>query len=450
MGRTVPAGTSRDKASPPFIPQMSHIAEVLTVPVRAGFFADDQAAIRAGAPQEGFDYLGQPVTPGFTRIRQPGEALSVILALDDGYAALGDCATVQYSGACGRDAFLGVEEAAQVVHQEVAPLLLGRRVWGFRDLAGEVDELTVAGERLHSAIRYGVSQAILDAAAWSQRLTMAEVVRNEYRTGCPLEPVPLFAQSGDDRRSNLDKMILKEVEVLPHGLINSVETKLGRRGELLAEYVAWVRRRILELRRRPGYAPTLHFDTYGTIGLAFGGDIGSVAGYLARLNDLAAPFALRIEHPLDAGSRDAQVARLAELRSVLAARGVGVQIVADEWCNTLEDVREFVAAGAADVIHVKCPDLGSVHNAAAALLSVREAGLGAYCGGTCNETERSAQVCAHLAMACGASQVLAKPGMGVDEGLMIVGNEMARVAALARYRQRQQGGPEPAAAGAAQ
>jgi methylaspartate ammonia-lyase len=37
-------------------------------------------------------------------------------------------------------------------------------------------------------------------------------------------------------------------------------------------------------------------------------------------------------------------------------------------------------------------------------------------------------------MACGAAQVLAKPGMGVDEGMMIVGNEMSRVAALAGAR----------------
>jgi methylaspartate ammonia-lyase len=37
-------------------------------------------------------------------------------------------------------------------------------------------------------------------------------------------------------------------------------------------------------------------------------------------------------------------------------------------------------------------------------------------------------------MACDAIQVLAKPGMGVDEGLMIVGNEMARTAALVSAR----------------
>ena len=84
---------------------------------------------------------------------------------------------------------------------------------------------------------------------------------------------------------------------------------------------------------------------------------------------------------------------------------------------------------------MKTPDLGGIGNAVTALLLARDAGLEAYCGGTCNETDRSAQVSAHLAMACEATQVLAKPGMGVDEGLMIVGNEMARTAALVRARE---------------
>jgi len=118
----------------------------------------------------------------------------------------------------------------------------------------------------------------------------------------------------------------------------------------------------------------------------------------------------------------------------LRTRACNVRIVVDEWCNTLDDVRAFVAAGAADVIHVKTPDLGSVGSTVEALLLARDAGLAAFCGGTCNETDRSAQVSAHLAMACEATQVLAKPGMGVDEGLMIVANEMARTAALVRAR----------------
>ena len=96
-------------------------------------------------------------------------------------------------------------------------------------------------------------------------------------TGIAIAPVPLFVQSGDDRYTNVDKMMLKEADVLPHGLINEVDTKLGRDGELLLDYVAWVRDRIITLRARPDYSPRLHFDVYGTIGLAFDGDIDRVA-----------------------------------------------------------------------------------------------------------------------------------------------------------------------------
>jgi methylaspartate ammonia-lyase len=56
--------------------------------------------------------------------------------------------------------------------------------------------------------------------------------------------------------------------------------------------------------------------------------------------------------------------------------------------------------------------------------------MGAYLGGSCNETNRSGEVCAHIAMATSPAQMLAKPGMGVDEGFMIVWNEMQRILAL--------------------
>jgi methylaspartate ammonia-lyase len=161
-------------------------------------------------------------------------------------------------------------------------------------------------------------------------------------------------------------------------------------------------------------------------------DTTRMADYLSRLADLAAPFRLRVEQPLDAGSREPQVEAMGKLRAALRERGAAVEIVIDEWCNTMDDIRVFTDAQAADVIHVKTPDLGGVNNAIDALLYVRRHGLATYCGGTCNETDISARVCTHIAMACGADQVLAKPGMGVDEGLMLVGNEMARVTALAR------------------
>ena len=193
------------------------IADVVAVPVRGGFFADDQAAIRAGAEHDGFGYSGPPRTPGFTAVRQPGEALSVLLVLDDGSVEFGDCAAVQYSGAGGRDPVFSADVAAAEVTALVAPGLVGREVTGFRALAEELED----DGRLHTAIRYGVSQALLGAAARAARVTMAEVVRDEYATGAPLLPVPLYAQTGDDRYLNADKMVLKGVDVLPHGLFNS-------------------------------------------------------------------------------------------------------------------------------------------------------------------------------------------------------------------------------------
>ncbi len=191
---------------------------------------------------------------------------------------------------------------------------------------------------------------------------------------------------------------------------------------------------MIALRPVADYRPVLHVDVYGTIGEVFGPSPEGVARYLEQLGDVAAPFNLRIEHPVDAGSTPAQVEALSAIRSMLNAHGSSVQLVADEWCNNLADVKLFVAARAVDMVHVKMPDLGSIADTVTALLHVRSGGLLAYCGGTCNETDRSAQVSAHVAMACGAAQVLAKPGMGVDEGLMTVGNEMARTAALAASR----------------
>lgn len=410
------------------------ILDLVTVPVRGGFFVDDQAAIRAGAAKDGFAYRGAPLTRGFTAIRQPAEALSVLLLLDDGSVAHGDCAVSQYSGVGGRDPMFDASAAARDIAQHVTPLLVGCEVSSFRELARQVGDIRTDAGPLHSAVRYGVTQALLDAVARRDRTTMAEVITAEYDTGIEPAPVPVFAQSGDEQFLSAEKMILKQVDVLPHGLINNVETRLGRNGEILAEYVSWLVRRIGELRTSDTYRPSLHFDTYGTIGLAFGGDVGSIADYLTTLGRLAAPHPLTIEHPIDAGGTAAQITTYVQLRAELRHRGSDVRIAVDEWCNTFDDIRRFAEAGAADVIHVKTPDLGGIDEAIEALLLVRRHGLVAYCGGTSTETDRSAQITAHVAMACGAGQVLAKPGMGVDEGLMIVGNEMARVMALVAAR----------------
>ncbi len=414
---------------------MLHIEDVVLSSGRTGFYFDDQQAIKRGDWEEdGFTYRGQPITEGFERIRQAGESVSVQLILDDGQIAVGDCAAVQYSGCGGRDPLFLALDYVPIIEKVLRNHFVGRPVVGFRELCQQLDAVTQPnGKPLHTAALYGISQALLDAVAKANRSLMAEVAAREFSVPVIAEPIPIFTQSGDDRYSNVDRMILKQADVLPHGLFNNLRKKVGTRGELLLQYIQWLVKRI-ETLGDPGYLPVLHIDVYGTLGEGFSTTQDLVA-YLERLGEAAGPHVLRVEGPVDAGSKEQQIAALAEITQAIDQRGRPVEIVADEWCNTLSDIREFARAGAGHMVQIKTPDLGGIHNSMEAVLVCQDLGVGAYLGGTCNETDRSAQVCVHAAMAVRPEQMLAKPGMGVDEGFTVVYNEMQRTIAYLKRRE---------------
>ena len=377
-------------------------------------------------------YSGETVTEGFTSVRQAGESISVMIILEDGQIAYGDCAAVQYSGAGGRDPLFLAKDFIPLIDKYIKPELVGKEADNFRSLCEMMEAITIDGKRLHTAIRYGVSQAILDAVAKATNRLMCEVVADEYGCTVSEKPIPIFTQSGDDRYLNADKMIIKGAPVLPHALINNVHDKLGEHGEKLLEYVKWLRDRILSKRTDESYNPVFHLDLYGTIGAAFGDfNFSAMADYIAKVEQAAKPFHVRIEGPMDCDSdRETQIKALSGLTAELDRRGIDVELVADEWCNTLEDIKLFADNKAGHMIQIKTPDLGGINNTIEAVLYCKEKGVGAYQGGTCNETDRSAQVCVHCAMATQPVQILAKPGMGVDEGFMIAYNEMSRIIAV--------------------
>jgi methylaspartate ammonia-lyase len=257
---------------------------------------------------------------------------------------------------------------------------------------------------------------------------MARVIQQEWDLPAPLATVPIYGQTGEDRYDNVDKMILKSADVIPHGLINTRQL-VGAGGAALQTYIRWVVARVAALRTDPAYLPALHLDVYGLLGSATR-SVGGLVDAIVALEQAAAPHQLRIEHPLDAGNRDDQIQQMGQLRAALAARGSAVAIIADEWANTVDDVRAFAAAGAVDMVQIKTPDLGSLHNTVDAVLDCHRYGVGPILGGTCAETDRSARTCVHVGIATGVVQMLAKPGMGFDEGFAIVTNEMKRALRL--------------------
>jgi len=405
------------------------IVDVICTGGRSGFFFDDQKAIKTTAKSDGSTYKGEPVTPGFRSVRLPGESISVLFVLEDGQVAHGDCAAVQYSGASGRDPLFLATDYIPVIERAVKPILIGREITTFKSLAEELDTTLDDGYVLHTAIRYGITQAALDAVAKSQHKLMCQVIAEEYGTTVSDTMIPIFTQSGDDRYLNADKMILKSANVLPHALFNNIE-KAGKKGEKLMEYVLWLRNRIYEARVDENYKPVIHLDVYGMLGEIFGADYNALVDYLGKLEEAALPFKVRIEGPVDAGSVAGQISALKRIREIEDERGINVELVADEWCNTLQDVKDFTDNKAGHQAQIKTPDLGGINNSIEAVLYAKANGMGAYLGGSCNETDRSAQICAHIAMATQPVQVLAKPGMGVDEGFMIAYNEMKRILAL--------------------
>lgn len=402
---------------------MATIQDIILAPAIGAFFYDDQTAIRGGLEHDGFDYRGGPVTPGFTRVRQPAQALSVGVLLDDGAVCWGDMVSVQYSGAAGRDPLFNQEQIAELTRAHVQPALIGRDSGDALGACNAALE-NASNDPLPLAIKYGVSQALIAAAAHSSRTTMTEVICDIFNQPIPTKPIPIFAQSGDDRYNNVDKMVLKRVDVLPHGLINSAE-KFGPGGSVFCDYVEWVANRAREL-GGSDYQPVLHFDLYGWIGFGYSKEPAKVAEFIARCADRVPDFQLQIESPVDYGERQQQIDRFAEIVRCLDSIGASAKIVADEHCNNFADIVDFCDARAAHFIQVKTPDVGSLLDTARAIQYAKAQKIGAYCGGTCAETDISARACVHVALAMQADMMLAKPGMGVDEAICIVGNEQSR------------------------
>jgi methylaspartate ammonia-lyase len=260
---------------------------------------------------------------------------------------------------------------------------------------------------------------------------MAEVIAKEWELPMPEEPVPIHAQSGGERYHNADKMIVRRVASLPHALVDDIPEQLGEDGARLTQYVRWLKPRIQEL-AGDDYRPTIHLDVHGALGQIYDNDLGRVLGQLYALDRAAQPFPLRVESAVIMESREAQIEAMKTLREYVRFRKMNVQLVVDEWANTLEDIQAFVDAQAADVIQIKMPDLGSVHNSVEAVLACNAGGVGAFLGGSCAETDLSAKVAVHVALATRPDVIMAKPGMGVDEGITLVQNEMARTLAWIR------------------
>lgn len=400
------------------------IADVKIVPIQGAYYYEDITALQMRSIPEDERWDAPGVTPGFSKVREIAEGVSIGLVLNDASVHWGDCIAVSYSGKAGRKGVFRSKQGIQDIKSMVVPAVKGLQISSFREL-----EPILNNEHWHNAIRYGLSQALLRAVAWTHRENPFRTLCREWQLSIDTKLVPIQGSSGNDRYSNADKMIVNRLAALPHTQVDDIEHQLGPSGEVLLEYGRWIKNRILKL-ADDSYNPTIHLDVHGSIGKIFKLDPDKVCSYLSTLAEVCAPYTLRMESVVIMESRDQQIEYFKALRKALKQRAIPVLLCADEWANTKEDILAFASSGAADMIHIKMPDLGSVHESLEAVLGCKKLGIDTLLGGSCIETELSTQIAVHVAMASHPSAILAKPGMGINEAIMLVRNEMNRIGAI--------------------
>jgi methylaspartate ammonia-lyase len=396
---------------------MLSIERILSATGQGAYFCEDFAALQAKPIPEEERSSTDAITPGFTKVRETAEVLSVGFRLTTGQVVWGDCVGVSYAGKAGRDTILKASEAKREWDRLAPSLFLHSSISSYKSQIAKIDRFS------SNALRYGISQAILKAASASLKKHPVRLICDEWDYALTKTPLKLQGSSGNDRKGGADKMIGHRLDALPHLQVDDFGTQCGKEGVHLLKYAAWLKARLL---KSSPYAPSVHFDVHGALAQAFDSKTERIADFLAKMAELFSPLEFRIESPLIGDSFEAHVEGLASLRRSLQNKGIPVAVVADEWANSKEAVEVLCSAGAVDMIHLKMPNLGGLHSTFEALRVCRSHGVKVLLGGSCIETDLSTRSSVHVGLAARPDYFLVKPGMGIHEGVSLVRNEMQR------------------------
>lgn len=402
----------------------SQILDIKAVKGQGAYYYEDVTTLQNRSIKENDRWRAKAETPGFSFVREVAEVVSVGIKTEEGIWCWGDCVGVSYSGKSGRAGAFRSQDGLNEIEEILKPFLIHKRLTTFREVMNEVKLLA-----LHPAIQYGISQALLKAVALNHREEMWQTLRREWGFSEAVRAVPIQGSSGNNRVVNADKMIVNRLAGLPHGQIDDIATQLGFKGEILLEYVSWLKLRISELGDSE-YHPVIHLDVHGAIGKIFNNEPKKICDYLEALQKTAGELQVRLESVALGKSREETIQLFVAIKNEIKTRGLKLSLVADEWANTKEDIIEFAKQKAVDMVHIKMPDLGGIEETVEAVIELKKHRIETLLGGSCVETDLSARASVHVAIATQPTALLAKPGMGIDEAIQIMRNEMNRALLL--------------------
>lgn len=401
---------------------MFSIEQIIALQGIGGYWVNDQLAVQQGAARDGFFFVGKPVLHGFNEIREPSHALLIVIRLADGQVAYGDCVTVLNAGYAGRPRPIR-REWAPVVSARLGAAFNGKSFAELKEAFEEIDRVDFSDidDTLAVPVGYGVSQAFLNAASLAAHRPAARVLMDEFGAGS-VERMPEIAGSaGGDWYNNVDKAIARRLAMFPQSAIQTAKECTA-----LPEYAAWIMKRLGELAPST-YRPDLHFDFHSALGRMFENRLEQVGEYLAGIVGACKGLKVYFEDPMLSSTTQEAIEQMGRIRGWLRSHSIECGLIADQWANGREPMEAFLKAGVADSIQIKMPDNGSLKTTIWALQQCRETGTLPYLGGSNNETDISSRASVHVGVALGAWRMLSKPGMGFDEGVMVMTNELQRV-----------------------
>ena len=272
----------------------------------------------------------------------------------------------------------GLSETAVITQLRAQPLTdaISRRSFltGKLETAAQTEQVTV--ERpLQAAIRYAVSKTLLSALASTRGLTVTELIAAEYNLPLPPSPVPLHLDINSDSLTPDTLILSPQIQSLGYRLTGKNPKKqLGSNGEKLQRFIRQLTQ-VIDRVTEPDYRPTIHLDVGGGLGELFDADAGRILGALYGLEQAAKPYPLCIADPLARDETTQQVKIMRQLMDYIRLRKMEVKLAANHAILSPTDVRHFIEAGAAHILELSLPQLGTVQQSIKAVQACRQAGV---------------------------------------------------------------------------
>jgi methylaspartate ammonia-lyase len=302
-------------------------------------------------------------------------------------------------------------DPVSVLQDQVAPLLKGQPIDAMWDIMAALDGLTetavltrplspekinalsrrrfltgsldkdsspqyeqVKGERpLSPALRYCVSQLLLEAAAAARGQTMTELIAAKYQLSIHQAPIPLHLAIQAGSPTPDMSILAPPIQSIGYTITGSnPQAQLGSGGEKLQRFIRQLTKLLSQV-TQPDYRPAIHLDLAGGLGELFDYNDGRILGAIYGLEQAAAPYPLRISDPIYFADVDQQIKKMRQLKDYLRMRRLNTQLAANLSIHTVTDVERFVERGAVHLLEISLPRLGTVRQSMQAVQICRQA-----------------------------------------------------------------------------